>query len=467
MKNLVNILQKQGMQAKHNASVANAETRAMENVGKMAQNNPDIAQLLGDENVDFKALLQNMSHEDAQALVEQVNNGVETLGANQESLKAQLQAQMSQQPIVQNANATGVDATNLNQLQANPELNNLLNNTDAQTPQAGFNQPTQPQTLEALLGKNVKMNQNPQATANTTVDTSQMKQAEDSSRAFMPERKSIFEVANKNQANKIMQANTQASPQTAQVQSSNEMVNLNQFMQGQSASAKNRIVQQNYKNEQASMFTPKVETATLDGLKSNQVVNATNNEMQQGFDMSGGEMAQDSNVELIAPNNIKTASAMAAGTKVFDMSALQNANNTQDVINQIQNYIIQSKASNEQSVQMTFSHRDLGNIDLQVMKSGGDTVNIMINAQSTEGAKFFQQNQGELLQTLQNAGIQVADFKLDSSSQSNNNSNSNQDSSKQFAQQGKDGQQHEQNKKDNESSKRSELWKEYEEREMA
>ena len=56
---------------------------------------------------------------------------------------------------------------------------------------------------------------------------------------------------------------------------------------------------------------------------------------------------------------------MAASTKVFDMSQLQNANNAQDVINQIQNYIIQSKASNEQSIQMTFNHTDLGDIDLR------------------------------------------------------------------------------------------------------
>ena len=158
---------------------------------------------------------------------------------------------------------------------------------------------------------------------------------------------------------------------------------------------------------------------------------------------------------------------MAAGAKVFDMSTLQNAENANEVINQIQNYIIQSKASNQQSVQMTFNHAELGNIDLQVMKAGGDNINIFINAQTAEGAKFFQQTQGELLQNLQQSGLQVAEFKLDSSS-SSNNSQTNQDSSKQFNGQERQHAGHEQNKRENESEKRQELWQYLQrEREMA
>ena len=90
------------------------------------------------------------------------------------------------------------------------------------------------------------------------------------------------------------------------------------------------------------------------------------------------------------------------------------------------------------------------------MKGAGDQVNILISAQSAEGAKFFQQHHNELMQSLNQAGVQVADFKLDTSSQSNNNSQ--QDSSRQFNGQEKQHAQHEQNRRDNESQKRHELW---------
>ena len=444
MKDLTNILQSQGMQTKHASGVVQAnEARALENVGNLANSNPDLAKLMNDPNMDFKALLEDMSHEEAQALVDAVNSGVDVLAENQGQIQTQLQQGLTQQPLVQNAMMTGQDASQVN--------------TD-------FNQPTEPKTLEALLGQNTKMASN----GETVVDTSKMKQAEDATRAFIPERKSIFQV-NK----QASQANTQASAQA--VQDSNDVLNLNQFMSKQSASAKNRMVAQNYQSEQKSMFAqnyqdeqksmfaPKVDVAKLDGMKNQntqQVSLMTSTQSEQAmpqFDMSGGDAQMNQEFMGQHTNHAKAPLAMAATAKVFDMSALQNADNTQDVINQIQNYIIQSKASNEQSVQMTFNHHELGNVDLQVMKGAGDHLNIMINAQSAEGAKFFQQNQGELLQSLQQAGVQVADFKLDSSSQSNNNSQNNE-SNKQFSGQERQHAEHEQNKRDNESEKRKELW---------
>jgi F0F1-type ATP synthase delta subunit len=54
MKNLANILQTQGMQAKHAGAVQANEARALENVGNLAQNNPDLAKLLNNPEVDLK-----------------------------------------------------------------------------------------------------------------------------------------------------------------------------------------------------------------------------------------------------------------------------------------------------------------------------------------------------------------------------------------------------------------------------
>jgi hypothetical protein len=60
-------------------------------------------------------------------------------------------------------------------------------------------------------------------------------------------------------------------------------------------------------------------------------------------------------------------------------------------------------------------------VDLVVQKAHGDQVSIMINTHSMEGSKFFTKNQGELLQTLVQSGVNVSDLKLDSSSNTNSN----------------------------------------------
>ena len=434
MKDLSNILLgTQGAKTPSNAAyVASNEAKALGQLGELAQNNPELALILNDQNVDFKAMLEGMSHEEAQALVDSVNNGVNVLEAKQATLAGELNQALQVQPMLQ----SGQDATNLNQFQKG---------------------------MEQALAQPEQM---------TAVDTSKMRQAEDASRAFIPERKSIFDVA----------AKKQNMQQTPIMQSSEDALNLNQFMQNQSASAKARMASQQYQNESASMFAPAVAVSQLDGMKNAEAkMNNTNTtdslqsalQTQPGnileqMDLAGGEQGFDGGEHLPNQFQMKAPVAMAASAKVFDMSALQNADNANELINQIQNYIIQTKAGNEQSVQMTFNHAELGNIDLQVMKAGGDNINIFINAQTAEGAKFFQQTKGELLQNLQQSGLQVAEFKLDSSSSSNNNSHTNQDSSKQFNSQERQHAGHEQNRREKDSDRRQELWQHLQrEREMA
>lgn len=452
MKDLSNILLgTPGAKTPSTASSAAAnEAKALGQLGELAQNNPELALMLNDGNADFKAMLEGMSHEEAQALVDSVNNGVNVLEAKQASLAGELNQALQSQPTVQPMLQGGQDATNLNNFQKGMEQAPVQN---------------QPNNNSAL--NNILMKAQPEQM--TTVDTSQMKQAEDATRAFIPERKSIFDL------NKNAQAN-----QTPVMQSSEDAVSLNQFMQNQSQSMKARMATQQYQNENASIFAPAIAVSQLDGIKNNNEMNTQNTDSLQGamsanqnsamleqMDLSGGEQQFDGSENLPNQFQMKAPIAAAASAKVFDMASLQNAENANEVINQIQNYIIQSKASNQQSVQMTFNHAELGNIDLQVMKAGGDNINIFINAQTAEGAKFFQQTQGELLQNLQQSGLQVAEFKLDSSS-SSNNSQTNQDSSKQFNGQERQHAGHEQNKRDNESEKRQELWQYLQrEREMA
>ena len=148
-----------------------------------------------------------------------------------------------------------------------------------------------------------------------------------------------------------------------------------------------------------------------------------------------------------------------SSAKVFDLNTLNKASNIDTVIGQIQDYIVQAKAAKEPTAQMSFNHPELGDIDLMVQKVAGDKVNVVIGHQGAEAGKFFQQHQTELVQTLQNSGIQVGEFKLESSSSSNNNGNNqnNSDSnSKQFANQQNRSEEQQQRKED--SNRREELW---------
>jgi hypothetical protein len=72
---------------------------------------------------------------------------------------------------------------------------------------------------------------------------------------------------------------------------------------------------------------------------------------EQSGSESGMEFAQQQQ-NTIKPQTMNQMQT----TKVFDMSQL---NGNQDVINQIQDYIIQAKASSEPTVQMSFASQRL------------------------------------------------------------------------------------------------------------
>ncbi len=248
-----------------------------------------------------------------------------------------------------------------------------------------------------------------------------------------------------------------------------KLQNLDAFVANQAASKK--VAMKNaYKSQaQKSMFSKKIDAQIpkLEGTKANNTSEINADKPMKVTDLM--LMTESDNSEATMDfsgqknNQITKATATTNAGKVFDMNSL--VINKSDVIGQIQDYIIQSKVSSEPNVQMSFEHKDLGVIDLQVSKLDNNQLNIMINSRSQEGAKFFTQNQGELLQTLNQAGLQVADLKLDSSSQSNMNNNSNDSS---FS-----GEQEKQNfannkdQRDSDSKRREELWKLFNENEAA
>ena len=155
--------------------------------------------------------------------------------------------------------------------------------------------------------------------------------------------------------------------------------------------------------------------------------------------------------------------------KIFDLNSLTvtNDKSSSDVINQIQNYIIRSSVANQPEVQMSFKHSDLGQVDLLVQKGMGDQLNVSIGTHTAEGAKFFAQNHGDLLNTLNQSGLNIKDIKLDSSQGTQQNLS--QDSSRQDSQFQGRGQQHQSQsgERQEDARRREALWKSFQDKEVA
>lgn len=149
-----------------------------------------------------------------------------------------------------------------------------------------------------------------------------------------------------------------------------------------------------------------------------------------------------------------------AAPKVFDMNQVKTSNSDQ-IINQITDYVVQAKAAKEPTVNMRVNHEELGMIDITVSKAGANHESIAINigTHSVDGKNFFQQNSKDLFSHLTNAGLNVADLKVETPPQTAKNdfdfgsqSGRNQSGAeKQFGS--------EQNQRRHESERRQDLWK--------
>ncbi|WP_408097887.1 flagellar hook-length control protein FliK [Peredibacter sp. HCB2-198] len=149
-----------------------------------------------------------------------------------------------------------------------------------------------------------------------------------------------------------------------------------------------------------------------------------------------------------------------AAPKVFDMNQVKTSNPDQ-IINQITDYVVQAKAAKEPTVNMRVNHEELGMIDITVSKVGANHESIAVNigTHSVDGKNFFQQNSKDLFSHLTTAGLNVADLKVETPTQTAKNdfdfgsqSGRNQSGAdKQFGS--------EQNQRRHESERRQDLWK--------
>jgi hypothetical protein len=251
-----------------------------------------------------------------------------------------------------------------------------------------------------------------------------------------------------------------------QAKKNGNLLSLNDFMAKQSPTLKNSAAKKAYKPLSDSMFNKKVDASLPGAMKAPQKETSLQDillgKMDNTNEMTGKVLEGQPSQNMIAKGETVDNAA-----KVFDINSLSKLDTTADVITKVQDYIIQSKVSSQSQVEMSFEHKELGKVDLMVQKGAGDQLNISIGTNSVEAAKFFSRNQVDLLGTLAQSGIQVGEFKLETSQGSNSQSQS-QDSSKQQFAQGQKGQhQSESGQRDEDSKKREGLWNQFNDKEVA
>lgn len=232
-----------------------------------------------------------------------------------------------------------------------------------------------------------------------------------------------------------------------------QLMNLEDFV-----AQKNLVTKKNIQSNAYGMKAmPEQKLALENGLKQTEVVTELSNTETSSTPMNSQQFI----LNMMSEQKPLETSGTEAPAKVFDMSNIKTTNGNQ-IVNQITDYIVQAKAAKEPTVNMRVKHDELGMLDITVTKSGAnhEAIAINIGAHSTEGKIFFQQNTRELFSHMANAGLNVADMKIETPTQTAKNDfdfgqqssrQGNTGADKQFAS--------EQNQRRHDQERRQDLWK--------
>jgi hypothetical protein len=245
------------------------------------------------------------------------------------------------------------------------------------------------------------------------------------------------------------------APKPASHELTSQLVNLDEFVNQKKIPTK-KIVSAADTYELGK--TPNFKFSSDNGLTSTQVVNELGavSEGSQGPVMNSQHFILSSQVD--SGESSATKVGASAPVKTFDMSHIKSENSEQ-IINQISDYIVQSKVAKEPTVNLRINHAELGTIDITVNRivNTPDAVAVNISTHSTEGKSFFQANSKDLMAHLSSSGVTLTDLKIDSPTLSAKND---------FDFAGQSGKGHsqdrqfgsEQNQKRHESQRRQDLW---------
>ena len=207
------------------------------------------------------------------------------------------------------------------------------------------------------------------------------------------------------------------------------------------------------------------------GQLSNSLIKNTIEKLEKTKEFSDKKPAGiDSIVEnMNSKTEFKFEAPTTAKPQALDLSSLNVTKSRVELIDKIADYIQQHAVTTDKSLDVNVHHDQLGKFKVLVQKDTANMnqMNLKISSGSEQALEFFRVNEGELLKSLDLAGIKVADFKISAGpnvalkSESSNNFNFNSEQSQH--QQGQQKQQGDQNG----SEKRKQLWEEYKERRAA
>ncbi len=227
-----------------------------------------------------------------------------------------------------------------------------------------------------------------------------------------------------------------------------ELLNMEDFV------AQKNLVNKKFVPQNVYGMNPQANKLAMEhGLKNTQIVKDASATTEGTQPMNSQQFI----LNMMSEQKPTGAAEVQAPVKTFDMSQIKTSN-PDKIMTQITDYIVQAKAAKEPTVSMRVNHEQLGMIDITVSKTmNADAVAINIGTHSMDGKNFFQMNSKDLFSHLSNAGINIADMKVEVPSQTAKNDfdmngqNQKGGSERQFAS--------EQNQRRHDSQKREDLWK--------
>ena len=232
---------------------------------------------------------------------------------------------------------------------------------------------------------------------------------------------------------------------------------LNLFQQEQSVLDNSGIIRKK------TLSNLNTEKTSFDSLAKENVSSQFDNVQSVKQEVLAPQFSHDkSGISKIAEASINIASG--SDVKVLDMTNIQSS---QKLVEEISNYIENTRIQNGKEVEMIVKHNELGQFKINAQKAQGDMIDLKIMTSTDEAQKFFQANETSLLKTLSSQGVRVADFKLSAGDSGSMNSSGNDSSGQNSSgnQQGFAGKFNGgQNFRDGGRERRNQLWENYRER---
>lgn len=130
-----------------------------------------------------------------------------------------------------------------------------------------------------------------------------------------------------------------------------------------------------------------------------------------GSESNLGQFTANQKMEMLNSGN----KAVSGNETINMQSLLRGAENTNQVTAKVMQHLEQMNIANQNELNVTVADEALGKFDIQVSRQGrGAPIDLQIKTLSEEGAKFFTENEVEMLKTLNSKGIKVSNLKVSS-----------------------------------------------------